>query len=811
MKLFTLYRCRYCIALILLIISFQSFGQKTWIGAGAGGAGTDFNTGTNWTPTGVPTATDNVIIAVTTGSPSITLSANASINNLTFTVAGNNNFPGLYVGANRLTVNGTAFIGIVSGNNNTSIEIGVNGGTSAGIIDFVGNATLGTAASAVGSGSGFIGNVNSKFIFRGNITLNQEAYVTTGAGRPGTFEFDGTGTQTLTCNNSAFYCEPNNVVVGNLNNPTLTLAGSVATDNILGNLTLNGSSILNLGTTAWNGGTQNGGTGNAGTLTLNGTSKLQLAANTGGQTGSNFPLRFPTLSIAATSTVEYTGTVAQTVYDIAAPGYGHLAITNNSTKTPTSGLDIRGNLTINSTATFAAGALTHNIGGNFINDNVFTQGTSTMVFNGAALQSISGTTATTFYNLTANNTTGNTTTGITLSRPTTVTNSLTLTSGHITTSNPNYLIMNAGSNVAGSNYGANPKLTSGGSTNSFVNGPMRKIGNTAFLFPVGKISTGTATNYGHHPCGISAPGTATDAFTAEYIRGSASVLGTINIAGLDHVSNCEYWNIDRTTGASNVNVSLSWNTSSSCNTAAYVDNLGSLRASHFNGSNWDNFGGTSDGTSTVMNGSVTWNGVSAFSPFSLGSTSAAFNPLPVKLVNVKAYRSATSNKVEWTNLTEEQVVKYEVERSVSGSKYETMTSVAARSNSNDRQDYSVYDLQPASLTYYRIKVTSIDGEVLYSPVVKVSSGINAVAELNLYPNPVTGKQLTLYVNNTKAVSYSVRIYAANGQVVKTETFKHPGGSYSKTIELPGQLQAGQYFLQATDNEGQVSTLKFITQ
>jgi hypothetical protein len=180
-------------------------------------------------------------------------------------------------------------------------------------------------------------------------------------------------------------------------------------------------------------------------------------------------------------------------------------------------------------------------------------------------------------------------------------------------------------------------------------------------------------------------------------------------------------------------------------------------------------------------------------------------------VNVKAYKSANSNKVEWTNLTEEQVLKYEVERSASGNKYETMANVAARSNSNDRQDYSAYDLQPASLTYYRIKVTSMDGEVLYSPVVKVSSGINEAATLNIYPNPVTGKQLTLFVNNTKAGNYTVRIYAANGQVVRTETFKHPGGSYSKTIELPGQLQAGQHFLQATDSEGQVSTMKFITQ
>ena len=435
-------------------------------------------------------------------------------------------------------------------------------------------------------------------------------------------------------------------------------------------------------------------------------------------------------------------------------------------------------------------------------------------FNGSSAQN-SGVFTTTptanqVNNLTINNTTGNTSTGVTLQQPLAVAGTLTLTTGHLTTLS-NLLTMNAGSNVAGANYGANPKLTSGGSANSFVNGPMRKIGNTAFLFPVGKISTGTATNYGHHPCGISAPGNVSDAFTAEYIRGSAAALGTVNVAGLDHVSNCEYWNIDRTTGTSNVNVSLSWNPSTSCNTAVYVNSLTSLRGAHFNGSNWNAFGGSTDAGSVVTQGSITWTGVNAFSPFSLGSTSAAANPLPVKLVNVKAYKSGNGNKVEWTNLTEEAVKQYEVEKSVNGGNYVSMTTTVARSNSNDRQDYNVYDAQPASLTYYRIKVTSFDGEVLYSPVVKVSAGADVKAEMSLYPNPVTGRQVTLHLTNNKAGNYTIRIYAANGQVVRTEAFKHPGGSYSQTIELPGQLQAGQYFLQAADSEGQSTTIKFITQ
>ncbi|MBK7678931.1 MAG: hypothetical protein IPJ29_05895 [Chitinophagaceae bacterium] len=109
--------------------------------------------------------------------------------------------------------------------------------------------------------------------------------------------------------------------------------------------------------------------------------------------------------------------------------------------------------------------------------------TANYTYNGTAIQN-SGTFVTTptaneVNNLTLNNTAGNTTTGVTLQQPIAVAGVLTLTSGHITTDATNILTMNAGSNVAGQNYGTR---VPGSTDNSFVNGPMRKIGNANFLF-----------------------------------------------------------------------------------------------------------------------------------------------------------------------------------------------------------------------------------------------------------------------------------------------------------------------------------------
>jgi len=435
------------------------------------------------------------------------------------------------------------------------------------------------------------------------------------------------------------------------------------------------------------------------------------------------------------------------------------------------------------TRTYNSGAnFTYNNSSSIQNSGIFTTTTPNLINN-----------------LTINNTAGAGTTGVTLQQPIAVAGVLTLTSGHITTTS-NLLTMNAGSSVNGANYAAR---TSGGSANSFINGPLRKVGGTDFLFPVGKLTRGIRF------CGVSGTGTATDSFTGEFISGSASnMAGGITASGLIRVSKCEYWTIATTAGSPDVSVTLSWNPASICNAAAYVTQLSSLVVAHY-GSSWDDFGGSADAGSNVSSGSITWDNVTTFSPFSLGSTSASENPLPVKLVNVKAYHTGDRNRIEWTNLTEIDVVAYEVERSLNGTQFIAMASLAARSNANDKESYFEYDVQPASVTYYRIKVTSRDGEIVYSPIVKVATNLTVKQDIVLYPNPVTGKQFTMQMNSA-AGDYYVKIFSTNGQIVKTETLKHPGGAYAKTIELPAQLQAGQYYMQVSGGE-KILTSKFIVQ
>ncbi|MFC4261247.1 beta strand repeat-containing protein [Ferruginibacter yonginensis] len=248
-----------------------------------------------------------------------------------------------------------------------------NTGTSSLNALLVGNApanfVLNGAVSFGGVGTNDVNNRNrfgclvaantGSFTFRNNVTFGANSSVNT-IFTDGTVVFDGTANQTLTYNNTAVYIRLPNVIIGSTNNPTLVLAGSVTPDNILQNLTINGSATLDLNSRQWNRHT------NGGAFNLKNTATLLLGANTSSNAttvgtatliaGSNFPSGFTTYTLDSTSTVHFNLAGAQTV-----PGttqgitsYGNLTLTGN-TKTLGADIAIFRNLNIAANTTFALG------------------------------------------------------------------------------------------------------------------------------------------------------------------------------------------------------------------------------------------------------------------------------------------------------------------------------------------------------------------------------------------------------------------------------------------------------------------------
>lgn len=151
---------------------------------------------------------------------------------------------------------------------------------------------------------------------------------------------------------------------------------------------------------------------------------------------------------------------------------------------------------------------------------------------------------------------------------------------------------------------------------SMVEGPMKKIGNTAFSFPIGKIKPmgmltdkqeggqtemmrGTGSNFYKAPLGISAPAETDAAFIAEYMLNNPINDGydtTFHEPGLGAIQTDEYWKLTRESGASNVEVTLTYDDSHI--TQAFVPS--GLKIAGWDGAKWLDWGnGGTTGTARV--------------------------------------------------------------------------------------------------------------------------------------------------------------------------------------------------------------------
>ena len=230
---------------------------------------------------------------------------------------------------------------------------------------------------------------------------------------------------------------------------------------------------------------------------------------------------------------------------------------------------------------------------------------------------------------------------------------------------------------------------------------------------------------------------------------------------------------------------------------------------HFNGTSWNAYGNSGGTTGNGAAGTVTWNNVSVFSPFTLGSTSAVANPLPIKFTDVKAYKVNAGNKIEWKNLTEENIERYEIERSANGTIFTSISSVNPKSNNGLEQSYAVTDENILSGTnFYRIKGIEISGSFVYSTIVKVVPDGNTKEYVSVFPNPVSGNQFTVQLNNYDRGTYSLQLINTSGQRVMIKSLKHAGGSASVSIERPDAVNAGVYILQVT-GENKIETIKLV--
>jgi hypothetical protein len=116
------------------------------------------------------------------------------------------------------------------------------------------------------------------------------------------------------------------------------------------------------------------------------------------------------------------------------------------------------------------------------------------------------------------------------------------------------------------------------SQNSYINGPIKKIGNDSFTFPVGKDGYYAPISIKSNSLMIS-----TDAYQAEYFHTPPSADGFNGSPYSFNVSVHEYWMLERKSGVTNVSVNLGWESTRS---GTLPSNLCKALMARWNGSSW---------------------------------------------------------------------------------------------------------------------------------------------------------------------------------------------------------------------------------
>jgi len=498
---------------------------------------------------------------------------------------------------------------------------------------------------------------------------------------------------------------------------------------------------------------------------------------------------------------------------------GTLSITRDLTETlgtfngGTGGLKTIGrNLTVNG-GTFTPGSGTTNI--IRVNGNMNVAGGATITtgtggvtgqrftFGGSANQLLTGTFTSTraFNRLEINNSTG-----LTVAGNTTINNEMLLTSGLITPTGLNILLLESSA----------ISTPTAGSASSFVNGKLFKVlaNGETFTFPIGKSTrwrSGSVNN-------ITQIGSIT--WDMEYILGTATgAIASAPAPRSNPVSNFtsadplvlrlatgEYWRISDGSVVANgwtARVGLSWGIES--DVSAVLAQREAMKVMSWNGTNWTNNGGQNfapGGSHTQSRGTFESVSTLSFSEniVTLGSTEIA-NPLPVTLVSFTGKLDGSVASLTWKTASEINNDYFEVQRSTDGIEFVEIGRVNGNGTTNLT---SAYFFEDRSLlkgnNYYRLKQFDFDGKSSYSNVIVLDYDGSTPLGVYMYPNPTTSQDINAELLNASNEVIAIRIIDMAGRVPFQSTVQ----GESKIIHLKtDDLKPGLYVVEVTQGNQRV--------
>ena len=430
----------------------------------------------------------------------------------------------------------------------------------------------------------------------------------------------------------------------------------------------------------------------------------------------------------------------------------------------------------------------------------FKQGESTVRLVGSGTQTIDvgGAAPERFYNLIINKTGGQVTLNDNVEVGGSSTDALTNRNGVLTLTNRNV--------VTGSNYlyVTNPATggISGGSSNSFVDGNLRRHTNTAnlFDFPVGEGSR-------YMRAGVRTTNT-----SENIIEVNANNTGYGTYAplepmptGLVDVSTNRWWNVTKISGTTPVAVRLYWMVLADDGivdatklVVAHWSNRDHTNA--ISTTQWWNRGrNAGNSTGTIANGYVeSSETMTNYSPFTFGTTDPV-NPLPVVLISFTGSCEQDTKTLRWATASETNNAFFSIQRSVDGVTYAELARIPGAGNSNTLQQYQYQDMdKSAGGLYYQLVQTDFNGTSESFAPIYVDCHTQATWSDQAELVAVTANQVIVSTQVSEQSSLSLTLMDMSGRTLFVGNREVPAGIGTLSLDV-NTLPSGIYLMNIHTN------------
>ena len=163
-------------------------------------------------------------------------------------------------------------------------------------------------------------------------------------------------------------------------------------------------------------------------------------------------------------------------------------------------------------------------------------------------------------------------------------------------------------------------------------------------------------------------------------------------------------------------------------------------------------------------------------------------PAPVELINFNAHLKEGGVLLTWQTAMELNNDFFELQRSVDGIHFETITKVTGAGNSTQLHSYEYNDVTArAKVVYYRLVQHDFDGKTETSSIVAVNLDKTYAAPIVVMPNPFSSSFILTKLRSEQA---TILVYDVLGRLLEQRSISEA----ESTVEMGASLANGSYLV-----------------